>query len=54
MKFVLAILVYVVIAAILGEGILQIMHGKPWLLVGGAVAFLVAFGRIGCMPKKPH
>ena len=54
MKFALAILVYLVIAVILGVGILEVMAGKPWLLVGGAVAFIVAFGRIGCMPKKPH
>ena len=54
MKFVLAILIYLIIAVILGAGILEIMAGKPWLLVAGAVAFIVAFGRIGCMPKKPH
>ncbi len=48
MKFALAILVYVVIALILGEGILQIIAGKPWLLIVGAVGFIVAFARIGC------
>jgi membrane protein YdbS with pleckstrin-like domain len=54
MKFALAILVYLIIAVILGAGILEVMAGKPWLLAAGAVAFIVAFGRIGCMPKKPH
>lgn len=54
MKLALAILVYAVMAAILGAGILLTMTGKPWFLVIGAVAFIVAFGRIGCMPKKPH
>lgn len=54
MKFALAILVYGIMASVLGAGILLLMHGNPWLLVGGAVAFIVAFGRIGCMPKKPH
>jgi len=48
MKFALAILVYVVIALILGAGILQVVHGKPWLLIIGAVGFIVAFGKIGC------
>jgi hypothetical protein len=48
MKFALAILVYVVIALILGEGILQIIAGKPWLLIAGVVGFIVAFARIGC------
>jgi hypothetical protein len=54
MKFVLAILIYLVIAVILGAGILLVTAGKPWFLAVGAVAFIVAFGRIGCMPKKPH
>jgi len=48
MKFALAILVYVVIALILGAGILQVVHGQPWLLIAGAVGFVVAFARIGC------
>ncbi|MEJ0089190.1 MAG: hypothetical protein WDM80_05490 [Limisphaerales bacterium] len=48
MKFALAILAYVVIALILGLGILMLLQGKPWLLIIGAVGFLVAFARIGC------
>jgi hypothetical protein len=48
MKFALAILVYMVIALILGEGILQLIEGRPWLLIIGAVGFVVAFGKIGC------
>jgi len=52
MKFALAILFFVITAAILGVGILQLMEGKPWLLVGGTVAFIGAFGWIGCLPKK--
>ncbi len=48
MKFTLAILIYVVIALILGEGILQLVAGKPWLLIIGSVGFIVAFARIGC------
>jgi hypothetical protein len=51
MKFALAILVYLVIAAILGAGILMLVAGKPWLLIVGAVGFVFAFGRIGCMPR---
>jgi hypothetical protein len=50
MKFALAILVYLVIAFVLGAGILMLIAGKPWLLIIGAVAFIVAFGRLGCMP----
>ena len=51
MKFALAILVYLIIAVILGAGILLVMAGKPWFLAVGVVAFIVAFGRIGCMPR---
>jgi hypothetical protein len=48
MKFALAILVYVLMAVILGAGILLIVAGKPWLLIIGLLAFVVAFGKIGC------
>jgi hypothetical protein len=51
MKFALAILVYLIIAMILAAGILLTMHGKPWLLIAGAVGFIVAFAKIGC--KSP-
>jgi hypothetical protein len=49
MKFFLAILVYAAMAAILGAGILLVTHGNPWLLIIGAVAFVFAFGKLGCM-----
>lgn len=48
MKLALAILVYLVIALILGAGILLLLAGRPWLLIIGAVGFVVAFARIGC------
>jgi hypothetical protein len=54
MKLALAVLIYLIIASILGAGILLLVAGKPWFLAIGVVAFIVAFGRIGCMPKKPH
>jgi hypothetical protein len=54
MKFALAIFTYLLMAVILGAGILLLVAGKPWFLAIGVVAFIVAFGRIGCMPKKPH
>ena len=40
--------------ALASAGILLVMAGKPWFLAVGAVAFIVAFGRIGCLPKNPH
>ena len=48
MKFYLAILTYLLIGAVLGIGILLTLSGKPWLLIAAAVAYLVAFGRLGC------
>lgn len=45
---------YVVIAGILGWGVILTMKGNPWLLVIGFLAYVVAFGKIGCLPKKSH
>ncbi|MGD1087519.1 MAG: hypothetical protein ABR955_02180 [Verrucomicrobiota bacterium] len=49
MKLALAVLVYALMAAILGTGILILMMtGKPWLLIVAFIGFVVAFGKIGC------
>jgi len=49
MKFALAILTFLTMALILGAGIILLVAGKPLLLIIGAIAFVVAFGRLGCM-----
>jgi hypothetical protein len=55
MKFLGSILVYLMIGLILGWGILEVMHGKFWLLGVGVVAYIVAFAVWGCLPaKKSH
>ena len=54
MKFYMAIVAYLIIAAILGVGILLAVKGSWWLFVAGFVAYVVAFGKIGCLPKKSH
>ena len=54
MKFVYAILAYLAIGAVLGCGILLAVRGNPWLLVVGFLAYVIAFGKIGCLPKKGH
>jgi hypothetical protein len=54
MKFLLAILAYLLIAVVLGLGILHAVKGSPWLLIVAFVAYVVAFGKIGCLPKKSH
>jgi len=49
MKFALAILVYLLMGVVLGAGILLTVAGKPWFLIAAIVAYVVAFGKIGCM-----
>jgi hypothetical protein len=50
----MAMLAYLLMAAVLGLGILQTVHGKPWLLILGGVTYIVALGVLGCLPKKAH
>jgi hypothetical protein len=49
MKLALAVLVYLLMGLVLAAGVLLLLSGKPWLLLIGLVAFVVAFGKIGCM-----
>jgi hypothetical protein len=53
-KFLLAILAYLLIALVLGWGILLTVKGQPWLLIVGFLAYATAFAKLGCLPKKPH
>jgi hypothetical protein len=54
MKLVSAILVYVVIGVILGWGILLAVKGSWWFLIAGVLAYVIAFSKIGCLPKSNH
>ena len=56
MKFFGAILAYLVIGAVLGWGILVAARGGSlWLLIAAVVVYVVAFGKIGCLPpSKSH
>ncbi len=54
MKFLLAIVAYLVIAVVLGWGILLTVKGDPWLLIAGFLAYAIAFAKLGCLPKKSH
>ena len=49
MKFVLAILAFLLMAGILGAGILLLLAGKPLLLIVGIVGFILAFAKYGCL-----
>jgi hypothetical protein len=54
MKFLLAVLAYVMIAAVLGAGILLTVKGNPLLLMVGFLAYAVVFAKAGCLPGKSH
>ena len=54
MKLLLAIVAHLVIALVLGWGILLAVKGQPWLLIVGFLAYAVAFAKLGCLPKKSH
>ena len=54
MKFLLAIVAYLVIGLILGWGILLTVKGEPWLLIVGFLVYAAAFAKLGCLPTKSH
>lgn len=54
MKFLMAIIAYLFIGAVLGWGLLLTVQGKPWLLIVSFVAYVLAFAKLGCLPKKSH
>lgn len=49
MNFALAILIYLIMAAILGTGIVLVVLGKPWFFIAVVIVYIVAFGRLGCV-----
>ncbi|MBI3415601.1 MAG: hypothetical protein HY043_09835 [Verrucomicrobia bacterium] len=48
MKFLSATFAYLVIALILGAGILMAVHGHLWLLAIGGLVYVLLFAAIGC------
>jgi hypothetical protein len=54
MKFLMAILAYLLIGFVLGWGILLAVKGSFWLLIVSFLGYVIAFSRIGCLPKKSH
>jgi hypothetical protein len=49
MKLFYAFAVWLIMAAILGAGLLLAVHGTPWLLLFGVAGFIFLVGRIGCL-----
>jgi hypothetical protein len=54
MKFLLAIVAYLVIGLVLGWGILLTVKGQPALLIVGFLAYAAAFAKVGCLAKNSH
>jgi hypothetical protein len=54
MNFLFAIVAYLAIGLVLGWGILLAVKGSPWLLVVGLLAYIIAFAKLGCLPKQSH
>jgi hypothetical protein len=48
MKLLWATLLHLVVAGVLGAGILLLMQGKPALLIGGTVVYFALLGKVGC------
>jgi hypothetical protein len=53
-KFTLSIAAYLLVAALLSWGVLLATQGKPWLLIAGALGYIIALGAIGCRPPQGH
>jgi F0F1-type ATP synthase assembly protein I len=54
MKFWSAIIAYLLIGGVLCWGLVSLMKGNPWIFVISFFGYIVAFGLIGCLPKKSH
>jgi hypothetical protein len=54
MKFVAAIIAHLVMATILGLGLLHAVHGRFGLLAVGVLGYLLMFAKLGCLPPKAH
>jgi hypothetical protein len=55
MRLLGAVFAYLLIALLLGWGILLAVKGSFWLLVVSTAAYLILFTKIGCLPRaKSH
>lgn len=50
MKLLLVYFTWFAMAGILATGIVMAVNGSPWLLALGALGFLLAFAKLGCLP----
>lgn len=55
MKFFASIVAYLLIGLILGTGIYEAVKGHLWLLVVAVLVYILAFAKLGCLPRsKSH
>ena len=50
MKFLGVSMAYLLMALVLGWGILLSVGGNYWLLAASVVVYLIAFVKLGCLP----
>jgi hypothetical protein len=50
-KFLWTIIAYLMMGVVLSWGILEAARGQPWLLIVGSLAYIIAFAKLGCLPK---
>ena len=50
MKLFYAFAAWIAMGTVLGAGILMAVTGNPWLLIAGLIGFVIAVGKIGCLP----
>jgi len=48
MKFALAILVFLLFTFFIAWGIVELLKGRPWLLIAALGVFLGTFAKYGC------
>jgi len=48
MKFALAILVFLLFVVFIAWGIVELLKGRPWLLIAALGVFLGTFAKYGC------
>ena len=49
MKFLLAILVWLIMGAVIASGIILAVKGTVWLLLLALLAFIIMVAKIGCL-----
>jgi len=54
MNFLMAILAWLAIGAILGRGILVTVKDSPWRLIVGFPAYIAAFAKLGRLPGESY